>query len=407
MRRRATCLFMWLLLIVGGLPGCLVLQVGVSNPAPNLPQVAVAPFVNLSAERSVDGRRFAEAYFTELQKVPGFQVIPVGVVDSAMHDYNLNLNTPDDMQKLIEILDVDAVVFGAVTEYNPYYPPRLGLQISWYTTKIPNFEPGIPLDPHASKFQQQCDRAARKSNRWAEQMWHSVPGVPCNDKCNCEPESFAAAAPAIRGQSPEVGPELPPLTPAQQAEWEKALLGVLNLEEESPTPAAPVARKDVRDLKATEAELAQSFPAPAPSPQDQNVKPYQPPPQPRLDAPANLEEAPKPGQPQSNNDPSALAEQSLPGMTILPGEDPFRSSPFPQPYMSYTRVFDGADADFTAALKNYLELSGDQRSGGWTGYLLRSEDFIRFSMHRMILEMLQLHGGEAERRFVLTSRKYQ
>ena len=94
-------------------------------------------------------------------------------------------------------------------------------------------------------------------------------------------------------------------------------------------------------------------------------------------------------------------------MTILPGEDPFRSSPFPQPYMSYTRVFDGADADFTAALKNYLELSGDQRSGGWTGYLLRSEDFIRFSMHRMILEMLQLHGGEAERRFVLTSRKYQ
>ena len=75
MRRRATCLLMWLLLIVGGLPGCLVLQVGVSNPAPNLPQVAVAPFVNLSAERSVDGRRFAEAYFTELQKVPGFQVI--------------------------------------------------------------------------------------------------------------------------------------------------------------------------------------------------------------------------------------------------------------------------------------------------------------------------------------------
>jgi len=404
MRRRTPYILLWLLLIVGGLPGCLVLQVGVSNPAPNLPQVAVAPFVNLSAERSVDGRRFAEAYYTELQKTPGFQVIPVGVVDSAMHDYNLNLNTPDDMQKLIEILDVDAVVFGAVTEYNPYYPPRLGLQISWYTTKIPHFEPGIPLDPGAYKWQQQAQKAARKSNRWAEKMWHSVPGVPCNENCNCEPRSYASAPATVRGQNAESGPELAPLSASQQAEWEQTLQSILGLEtEDAPPPrkasGQQLAANDKIDAKtAIATQLAQSFPEQEPAP----VKPYEPPPQPKLDAPGDLQADQQMPQP-----PAQPADQPLPGMTILPGEDPFRSSPFPQPYMSYTRVFDGADAEFTAALKNYLELSGDQRSGGWTGYLLRSEDFIRFSMHRMIVEMLQLHGGESQRRFVLTSRKYQ
>ena len=78
-----------------------------------------------------------------------------------------------------------------------------------------------------------------------------------------------------------------------------------------------------------------------------------------------------------------------------------------QPYMSYTRVFDGSDAKFTAALRNYLELSGDQRSGGWTGYLHRSEDFIRFCMHRTIIEMMQLHGGESRKQWVFMERKFR
>jgi hypothetical protein len=34
------------------------------------------------------------------------------------------------------------------------------------------------------------------------------------------------------------------------------------------------------------------------------------------------------------------------------------------------------------------------RSGGWEGYLQRSEDFLQFTSHLMILEMLQLHGGQ-------------
>jgi hypothetical protein len=76
-----------------------------------------------------------------------------------------------------------------------------------------------------------------------------------------------------------------------------------------------------------------------------------------------------------------------------------------QPLMSYTRLFDGADADLVARLRDYVELSGDRRSGGWEAYLHRSEDFIRFTAHVMIAEMLALHGGETRHRFVFKLRR--
>lgn len=78
-----------------------------------------------------------------------------------------------------------------------------------------------------------------------------------------------------------------------------------------------------------------------------------------------------------------------------------------QPFMSYTRLFDGADPQLTARLRDYVELSGDLRSGGWQGYLSRSDDFLKFTAHLMVVEMLQLHGGEAKRRIVVKARRYR
>jgi len=49
-----------------------------------------------------------------------------------------------------------------------------------------------------------------------------------------------------------------------------------------------------------------------------------------------------------------------------------------------------------AALKGYYVFRGDLRSGGWEAYLHRSDDFLRFTAHVMILEMLALHGGAVE-----------
>ena len=75
--------------------------------------------------------------------------------------------------------------------------------------------------------------------------------------------------------------------------------------------------------------------------------------------------------------------------------------------MSYTRMFDAADGKLTASLRDYLELTGDVRSGGWEGYLHRREDFIEFTAYLMIQEMLTMHGGRTKRRVYFTRRKFK
>lgn len=113
------------------------------NPFPQLSKVAVAPFFNLSNEPTVDGRRVAMAYFNELQQVPGFEVVPVGVVEGTMRDYNISLRGPADARRLAQLLEVDALVVGAVTDFSPYYPPRCALQVEWYAAN-PCFHPIPP-----------------------------------------------------------------------------------------------------------------------------------------------------------------------------------------------------------------------------------------------------------------------
>jgi hypothetical protein len=102
------------------------------NPFPQLTKVAVAPFFNLSAEPTVDGRQFADAYFNALQAIPGFEVVPFTVVEAKANEMHLSLANPIEVRKLAEALEVDAVVIGAVTDFSPYYPPRCALQVEWY-----------------------------------------------------------------------------------------------------------------------------------------------------------------------------------------------------------------------------------------------------------------------------------
>ena len=102
------------------------------NPFPQLTKVAVAPFFNLSAEPTVDGRQFADAYFNALQAIPGFEVVPFTVVEEKANELHLSLSSPSEVRQLAEALEVDAVVIGAVTDFSPYYPPRCALQVEWY-----------------------------------------------------------------------------------------------------------------------------------------------------------------------------------------------------------------------------------------------------------------------------------
>ena len=105
--------------------------------------MAIAPFFNASTEPTVDGRQFAVAYYNELQDIPGFEVVPVGIVETQMRAKKIALNGPEDVQRLARELEVDAVVVGVVTDFSPYYPPRLGLQVKWFAAN-PGFHPIPP-----------------------------------------------------------------------------------------------------------------------------------------------------------------------------------------------------------------------------------------------------------------------
>ena len=115
----------------------------VHNPFPQLSRVAIVNFLNLSDDPTVDGRQFALAYYNELQSIPGFEVVSVRTVEIAMADHKIQLRTPEDARRLAQILGVDVVVVGSVTDFDAYYPPRCGMQVQWIAAN-PGFHPIPP-----------------------------------------------------------------------------------------------------------------------------------------------------------------------------------------------------------------------------------------------------------------------
>ena len=126
------------------------------NPFPQLHRVAVLPFYTQSAEPTVDGESVALSYYNELQDIPGFEVMPVGVAKQLMIASGIEPRTGSDFQKLARAMNVDAVLVGSVTEYSPYYPPRIGLAVDWYAAN-PGFHPipagyGLPWGRAEEEF---------------------------------------------------------------------------------------------------------------------------------------------------------------------------------------------------------------------------------------------------------------
>ena len=67
------------------------------------------------------------------------------------------LNNRDQALELARILKVDAVV---VTDYEPYYPPRIGLQVEWLSPQGWSFDPGVQTD--SGGRQQLLDRLRKR-----------------------------------------------------------------------------------------------------------------------------------------------------------------------------------------------------------------------------------------------------
>lgn len=381
-----------------GTSGCALIFPDVShqpvihNPFPQISKVAVAPFFNQSDERTVDGRRFALAYFAELQTVPGFEVVPLGVVEEAILAHQVDLSRPSEARRLANILGVDAVVIGAVTDYSPYYPPRCGMRVEWYAAN-PGFHeipPGYGL-PWGTPEEEYIPAPLVFESEFALAKAQLATQSPA-----CDPQAIEPVIKPVPPQEPMLFPGGPFEQPASKDSGKNAAPGG----KDAPAEDGDAKPSSTKSDDSEGDRVAQAM----------------------YDQPAETEELPPSAStastplPPMQSDPAAVddttgaigAHGAMPlgwpderGF-IPPPPSPVRPPCCPNngPVMTHTRIYRGNDSDFTEALASYYHFRDDARFGGWQNYLGRSDDFIRFCCHLHISEMLSARGGAGETRVV-------
>ena len=323
-----------------------------NNPFPQISTVAVLPFVNQSEEPTLSAERVTLAYIGELQAIPGFEVLPLGVVKAKLQEYQKPLQSGEDFQAFARCLGVDAVLLGSVVDYSAYYPPRMTIKVNWYAAN-PGFHPikpgyGLPWGTKDEK----------KIPRWIHRE-----------------AQRALATEQLKTQTPELtAPTLPmdsPLPPPH----------------EKPVVPPPLMPEDQPE-KSSEGELV---------------------------APASVDEFIASSTPRDMSIASSdSAMHGATGTEDLPTEwpdprgfipdEPNASRPalVPQyePIITHMNAYNGHDEDFTRRVADYFYFRDDARFGGWQAYLQRSEDFIRVCCHFHVTETLACRGGEEESRMI-------
>jgi hypothetical protein len=121
--------------------------------------VVVAPMMNLSTNRDVDLVETTNAFASELQQVQGLTVVPLGRVYQYLAQSKVaTVGSPEEARQLAKAFGAQACIVAAVTEYDPYNPPRVGLTVQMFTVGelppprgTPGFDPveaeqaGVPL----------------------------------------------------------------------------------------------------------------------------------------------------------------------------------------------------------------------------------------------------------------------
>ncbi|NOZ39488.1 MAG: hypothetical protein GXP24_04595 [Planctomycetes bacterium] len=358
-----------------GLTGCSLVLPEIShkpvirNPFPQLSRIAIAPFFNHSDESTVDGRDFAMAYFSELQMTPGFEVVPIGVVEEAIIANQINLSGAGEARRLAQLLGVDAVVVGAVTDYSPYYPPRCGLRVEWYTAN-PGYHEipagyGLPWNTPAEEYIP--DGLVYESQMALARAQMATQAPDCDSGCQtlpAPPRPFSensgtgnGASKADRRRNPFADDAIK-LTQATEELPPGQLL--------EPTPATSDSTET--DDSSPKIPTSESIVASEPIDTTDTLPPNWP-----------CEDCFVPPSPQASRPPCV---------------------PYHGPVLKHTRVYSGTDPDFTQALQNYAYFREDARFGGWESYLQRSDDFVRFCCHMHISEMLSARGGSRKTQVV-------
>jgi hypothetical protein len=319
----------------------------IHNPFPQLKKVAVLPFFNQSSEPTVDTDLVAQKYFEALQAIPGFEVLPIGVVKDQWLQYSLANGEPrtgKDFQQLAKQMGVEALVVGSVTDFDAYYPPRLAMTVDWYAANegFHQIPAGYGL-PWGTKHEKNIPkRIAREAEFELARSQLATQSPVSSENASPAVQSPPSVIAPVSAQTELTPPELPP--------------GGTDLIAETTADGVILDGQFHGDLIGIE-EMGAPLPINWPDPTDL---------------------IPDPPAPVA---PIAIVNHA--------------------PVLTHTRLFRGDDPYFTNRLADHVETGDDARPSGWQGYLKRSEDFIHFCCHLHIVEMLESRGGSEQSDLIL------
>lgn len=104
-----------------------------TSPHPRGQVWAVVPLNNESGSQSVDALRLTDRLVAHVERVEGIDTLPLNRVLATMRRMEIPAVTSvNEALALRRALNVDAVVAGTVSAYDPYDPPKLGLVVELY-----------------------------------------------------------------------------------------------------------------------------------------------------------------------------------------------------------------------------------------------------------------------------------
>lgn len=405
----------WVCLSVSLLSGCTLVpetrqRDTLHNPFPQMKRVAVLPFYNQSHQPNVDGEAVARSYYAALQAIPGFEVLPVGVTSTQYRAFSMQYGEPRvgaDFQRLAQMMDVEAIVVGSVTDFDAYYPPRMGMTVHWYAANegFHAIPPGYGLP-------------------WGTEAEEKIPARIVREA------EFELARSQLKTQTPQRMPEATPIDQAAEdivkPEPDFANANPLRKEadpfgdDESPKASDSAGVIRLVDHHSYQAEVAEHqviSPTMAPSIDDgdvvwENGNGWEEEGMGwegdvivdggLVDANGMMYEETCGSEPFASMAPLPPA---WPDPTDLIPDPPAMAPPAMivqhDPVISHTRLYRGDDPYFTQRLADYVETGDDARGMAWQGYIKRSDDFIRFCCHLHIVEMLESRGGRDQSDLIL------
>lgn len=135
--------------LLAAIPACGPRQpadVQIRNPWLGAMRVAVAPALNFSGSADVDVLAAADVMAGELARVDGFEVLPVSRTLAVLNRQGATgVESPAHALEIRDALGADAILVFAITEYDPYEPPSVGIAAQLYgsfaSERVPRFDP--------------------------------------------------------------------------------------------------------------------------------------------------------------------------------------------------------------------------------------------------------------------------